>query len=108
MALHTTTLKLAPNNGNACGSCLQQELLKAEGIKAVDEGKGNLLVVTYEDLPDPAFDVERLIAQTQTSLEQRLRHETLILSGLDCADCAATLEKGLRRMQGLVHVSVNF
>lgn len=108
MALHTTTLKLAPDNGNACGSCLQQELLKAEGIKAVDEGKGNLLVVTYEDLPDPAFDVERLIAQTQTSLEQRLRHETLILSGLDCADCAATLEKGLRRMQGLVHVSVNF
>lgn len=108
MALHTTTLKLAPDNGNACGFCLQQELLKAEGIKAVDEGKGNLLVVTYEEVPDPAFDVERLIAQTQLALEQRLRHETLTLSGLDCADCAATLEKGLRRMQGLVHVSVNF
>ncbi len=41
-------------------------------------------------------------------LERSFAHDQLRLQGLDCADCAATIEKMLSRKDGVLWVAVNF
>ncbi len=56
-----------------------------------------------------SFDYVRAIAIEEGALlEWRYRHETLPIVGMDCADCARTLESGVGRLDGVLWVSVNF
>lgn len=34
--------------------------------------------------------------------------KTFEMEELDCAHCAALMEEGIRRLEGVIHVSVNF
>jgi len=42
------------------------------------------------------------------AIERRFRHEVLAIAGMDCADCARTLEKGVGQLDGVLWVSVSF
>ncbi len=46
--------------------------------------------------------------QEGITIERRFRHELLEVEGMDCADCARTLEKGVAGLEGVIHVAVNF
>ncbi len=95
-----------------CDKCLERFL------DALSSREG---VIEAHMVPNPAtlclhFDPEALTPlQVQTmareeglDLEMRYSHETLLLDGLDCADCASKLESALADLPGIQSASVNF
>ncbi|MFC2037454.1 heavy metal translocating P-type ATPase [Chloroflexota bacterium] len=100
--------------GNGCQSCvnrLQQRVQAYRGIEVThpdQEGEDPRLCIHY----DPnlvSMDYVRAVAiEEGAHLEWRYRHETLPVTGMDCADCAKTLEGGVGRLDGVLWASANF
>jgi Zn2+/Cd2+-exporting ATPase len=107
-------LKLLLPQSNACESCLdrlQQRLQAYRGIEAAQlewEGDTPSLSIQYDPNLLHVDYVQALATEEGAHLESRYRHEILPVSGLDCADCALTLEGSLGRLKGMLWVSVNF
>jgi Cd2+/Zn2+-exporting ATPase len=53
-------------------------------------------------------DVRRLAEQAGAGITRRFAHETLPVAGMDCADCAGSIEHILQRLSGIVTVSVSY
>ena len=112
--------------GNGCQPCLErlQERVRAyrgvavahvdygDGRDGDGDGRGDRararLCLHYD--PDlVSVDYLRAMATEEGAhLEARYRHETLPVEGLDCPDCARTLESGVGRLDGVLWVSANF
>jgi Cd2+/Zn2+-exporting ATPase len=100
--------------GNGCEACserLQQRLQAYRGVEVAhrdSDGEPPRLCIHY----DPSLigvDYLRAIATEEGArLEWQYRHETLSIEGLDCADCAQTLENGIGRLSGVLWVAANF
>jgi Cd2+/Zn2+-exporting ATPase len=107
-------LSLLLPNGNECDPCLDRLQQRMEAYRAIEvahvdrENRTARLCVHY----DPnliSLDYVRAIATEEGAhLEWRYRHEVLDVEGMDCADCAQTLENGIGRLDGVLWVSVNF
>ncbi|MGD2207615.1 MAG: heavy metal translocating P-type ATPase, partial [Anaerolineae bacterium] len=106
-------LRLLLPNGNGCESCaerLQQRVEAYRGIEVahVDlEGEAPLFCLHYDPGVVSLDYVQALATEEGARLEWRYRHETLDVDGLDCADCAKTLESGVGRLDGVLWVSAN-
>jgi Cd2+/Zn2+-exporting ATPase len=62
----------------------------------------------YEtDTVTPA-SVEALVSDELANSEAHYVHQVLAIEGMDCADCAMTLERGVGRLAGVEEASVNF
>jgi Cd2+/Zn2+-exporting ATPase len=104
--------------GRDCEPCLQrlQERLRAyRGVTVAhldrEDGRGNggpRLCLHYEPSLLSVDYLRALVTEEGAHLEARYRHEMLPVEGLDCADCARTLESGVGRMDGVLWVSANF
>jgi Cd2+/Zn2+-exporting ATPase len=100
--------------GDGCEACserLQQRMQAYRGVEVAHrDGNGAppRLCIHY----DPSLigvDYLRAIATEEGArLEWQYHHETLLIEGLDCADCAQTLENGLGRLGGVLWVAANF
>ncbi len=100
--------------GNGCDPCLerlQQRIQAHRGIEAVHldrEGDPPRLCVHYDPNLVSLDYVQALAVEEGAHLEWRYHHETLPVVGLDCPDCARTLEGGIGRLVGVLWVSANF
>jgi len=100
--------------GDGCESCwerLEERIQAYGGIELAHldlEGETPCFCIHYD--PDLInLDIVRAIAiEEGAHLEWRYRHETLPVEGLDCADCARTLENGVGRLDGVLWASANF
>src|SRR5690242_10508606 len=109
MAVKTVDILLDGPEKSTCEPCMQQFLRTTEGIKMVDvDRRGTCLTITYDDAHLPLPRVQDVIAHAQSNVSEQMQHETLVLTGLDCADCATTLERGVKRLTGVIHVNANF
>jgi Cd2+/Zn2+-exporting ATPase len=107
-------LPLVLPQGNECEPCvvrLQERIQAYRGIQTAHVDHDDLtsrLCIHYD--PNLAnLDYVRAIAiEEGAHLEWRYRHEVLPIEGLDCADCARTLESGVGRLKGVLSVSANF
>ncbi|GHO92815.1 hypothetical protein KSF_028630 [Reticulibacter mediterranei] len=109
MAVKTVEILLDAPQKSACEPCMRQFLRTTEGIKAVDlDRRGTCLIVTYDDTYLPLPRVQDVIADAHSNVAEQAQHDTLLLTGLDCADCATTLERGVKRLAGVIHVNANF
>ncbi len=52
--------------------------------------------------------VQRLAQDAGAKISRQFRHKIVRVRGMDCADCAVSLEHILGRMPGMVNVSVNY
>lgn len=52
--------------------------------------------------------VHRLAEDAGAEISRKFRHTTVRVRGMDCADCASSLEHILGRLPGMVNVSVNY
>ncbi len=52
--------------------------------------------------------VRRLSEQAGAEVSDRFRHETLRVAGMDCGNCAASVEHIMGRLDGIVNVSVSY
>ncbi|HEY75214.1 MAG TPA: heavy metal translocating P-type ATPase [Thermoflexia bacterium] len=104
---------LLPENGD-CADCVQrlQEALQLhKGILEahVDESADPpRLCLHYDPNLISLAEVERHARQEGIAIQQRYRHRDLRLEGLDCADCAVKLEKGVGRLDGVFYTAVDF
>jgi Cd2+/Zn2+-exporting ATPase len=109
MAVKTVEILLDAPQKSACEPCMRQFLRSTEGIKAVDlDRRGTCFIVTYDDTYLPLPRVQDVIADAHSNVAEQAQHDTLLLTGLDCADCATTLERGVKRLDGVIHVNANF
>ncbi|MGD8398657.1 MAG: cation transporter, partial [Anaerolineae bacterium] len=100
--------------GNDCEPCAERLRERIQAYRGIDvahvdtEGESPRFCIHYNpDLVGVDY-VQALATEEGTHLTWRYHHETLIVNGLDCADCAHTLEEGVRRLEGVLWASVNF
>jgi Cd2+/Zn2+-exporting ATPase len=109
MAIQTIEIPLGSTKDASCGPCLLEALRKERGIHKIHAvERTSHLQISFDDTILSFPNVQHLITQLRSELAQTVHHETLTLMGLDCADCAATLERGIGRLKGLIHVQANF
>ena len=94
-----------------CVERLQEQLKQHKGIEAVhlrsQDGQA-LLCLHYDPDLVSLERVERLATGTGATVTERYRHETLRVTSMDCADCAASIEHILQRVPGVLVASVNY
>ena len=100
--------------GNGCEPCqerLQQRVQSYRGIEEAHldrEGEASRFCIHYDPNLINVDLIRALATEEGARLELRYRHETLPIAGLDCADCARTLESSIGRLAGVLWVSANF
>src|SRR3990172_5031650 len=105
-------LPLVLTESNGCDQCierLKERLLKIRGIvELAIQKNGHEMEIKY----DPNFisieKIEETARKIGIHLEKQYKHESLILEGLDCPDCASKLEKSISHQKGVEWVSVNY
>jgi Zn2+/Cd2+-exporting ATPase len=100
--------------GGECASCLERLQARVRAYRGVElahvevEGDDPRLCIHYDPGLVHLDYVQALVTEEGAHLEAQVRHETLAIEGLDCADCARTLEGGVQRLAGVLWVSANF
>ncbi len=93
--------------GEECRRCLDEvrtRLLATPGVEAVERDQQGRLLVRYDPGLVQAEELERLAGQVPGSLQ----HLVVPIRGMDCPDCAATIEKSVARIPGVGFASLNF
>ena len=104
---------LLPDNGG-CPDCVQ----RLQGALHLHKGIARAHLDQDSDLArlclhyDPNLislaHVARIARQEGITIQQHYRHRDLRIAGMDCADCALKLEKGVSRLDGVLHTAVSF
>lgn len=107
---HLSIPLLLPNEGD-CESCvarLKDALLETKGVNLAEiDLDSSRLILTFDPAILPLESLERKAREAGLEVAQQFSHETLRLAGLDCADCAMTLESSMSRLPGVVWVAVS-
>jgi len=94
-----------------CVARLREFLEANRGIERVhverDDGRATLCL-HYEPNLVSLDRVRRLAEEAGAEISRQFRHKTVFVRGMDCADCAASLEHILGRMPGMVNVSISY
>ena len=102
-------VRLAPQvriEGEECSRCLEEardRLLSTPGVQAVDPEAG-FLRVEYDPQEVSPEELERVGHRSPGDLE----HLVVPIRGMDCPDCALTIEAAAARMPGVRFASLNF
>ncbi|MDQ3548719.1 MAG: cadmium-translocating P-type ATPase, partial [Chloroflexota bacterium] len=97
-----------------CPNCAERvatRLRDLPGIRTVVldvETSPARLRYTYETQTVSPDTVEDWVARELADSESHYVHQVLAIEGMDCADCALTLERGVGRLTGVEEASVNF
>jgi Cd2+/Zn2+-exporting ATPase len=94
-----------------CVTRLRESLESNRGIERVHiERQDGQAALCLHYLPNlVSLDrVQRLAQDAGAEISRQFRHTTVHVRGMDCADCAASLEHILGRMPGMVNVSVSY
>jgi len=100
--------------GSDCQACLgrlQQAVQRYHGVEVIhldDEGDRPRLCIHYDPASVSPDYLRAIAAEEGAILAWRYRHETLEIEGMDCPDCARTLETGVVRLEGVLGASANF
>ena len=94
-----------------CVERLNELIVAQKGIVQahVERQDGHALVCLHYDPNLLSLDrVQELAEQAGTRVAQRYRHESLRVTGMDCPDCARSLEHILGRVPGVIAASANY
>ena len=99
------------DESDQCVQRLIERLQHHRGIHQVHVKKTNgeaQLCLHYDPNLISLEKVRRLARDTGAEISNRFHHETLQISGMDCADCALSIEHTLKRQPGILAVSVSY
>ena len=105
---------LLPEVEDEKDDCIERLLERLEnhrGIKKahVEHRNGEALFCLHFDPDHLSIEkVRRIAEQEGTAISDRYRHRTVHITGMDCGDCAGSIEHILGRMEGILNVSVNY
>jgi Zn2+/Cd2+-exporting ATPase len=112
MTMHTITLarpQVLPQNAD-CDCCAGHVLDALRGRAGVADARLDAAALTLEVDGQVVGDAEaeQLAREAGASVARRYDHPVFVVEGMDCADCAQTLERGVARLQGVHYAIVNF
>lgn len=92
----------------ACIGRLKDKLLAQAGVEAVEVDAQGFLRVRFDpEQVSRALLLDQARRQ-ESALGKDIRHLRYAVQGMDCTDCARTLEKAVRRLLGVRDAFVNF
>jgi Cd2+/Zn2+-exporting ATPase len=100
-----------PDEQDGCVTRLQDTLLTRRGVSRAHVTRENdvaHLCLHYDPGLVSLAEVRRTAERAGAELTNRYRHESLPIDGMDCADCALTIEHSLGRLNGVLSASVNY
>ena len=93
----------------ACAERLHDGLAQHRGIAAVEPAaSGSSVLVRYDPDLCSLDCLERTAQELRVELAGHFEHQVLRVSGMDCYDCAQTIERAVGRLPGVTYASVNF
>ena len=99
----------AKDECKACVVRLKETMEQTKGVLEVEIPERSSTMTVHFD-PD-LLTLRRLEEQSQDAcsrLAATYCHRSLVLGGLDCADCARSIERAVGRRKGVLYASVNF
>src|SRR5574341_2603516 len=94
-----------------CVERLQELMRNHKGIEQVHIERDNgdaVLCIHYDPNLTPLDKVRRLAMDAGAQVRGRYAHELLGITGMDCADCALSIEHILRRTPGVLAAAVSY
>ena len=94
-----------------CLDRLEYLLQNKPGIERVHTKRGEKplqICLHYDPNIISLRNVERIAKRAGASISNRYRHRIFPIEGMDCSDCALVVEHSLSRLEGVMHVSVNY
>lgn len=96
----------------ACGHCLDRlvgSLRAMTGVASADlESGGVALALAYDPALTSTAVLEDAVRAEGRGLATEFVHEVWPVEGMDCADCARNIERGVARLAGVQSAEVNF
>ena len=90
----------------ACAERLRSRLGVVNGITDAElDAAGRRLTLTYDPSVLPLSVLKAHVKEAGLALQQRFRHATLRLEGLDCPECAGAVEHGVTHLPGVLSAS---
>ncbi|MCL5109547.1 MAG: cadmium-translocating P-type ATPase [Chloroflexi bacterium] len=110
--MKTVEIAITLPAGGQCDGCLERLRSSVGLIKGVEEVvvKSQACSLTLDYDPDLASlsRIEEAAKDIGAGIDRRYAHETISITDMDCADCAAKLEAAIGRLPGVVSAGVNF
>lgn len=95
-----------------CKNCvlrLKETMEQTKGVQAVELApRGGSMTIHFDPDLLTVRSLEERAKEACGHLTETYCHTTLVLGGLDCADCARSIERALARREGILYASVNF
>ena len=111
MATRKLQLPLVLPDGAECVRCierLEEQIGATKGVRSVSVDRDTARLSLEYDQDLVSLDsLERKAREIGAEITERFRHETVILGGLDCPDCAATLDHVIAKLPGVVYASTS-
>jgi Cd2+/Zn2+-exporting ATPase len=106
----TVELRLAePGDCSICADRLREGLANHRGVVAVEAVRGRDSVSVSYDPDLCSLDcLDEAARDLRLDLESAYAHELWKVEGMDCADCAQTIERAVARVDGVTSVAVSF
>jgi Cd2+/Zn2+-exporting ATPase len=91
-----------------CAERIARQLRALPGVMSVTvEAAPARLRYEYDPETVNQVEVEQIALRASSSLGERYVHHVLAVEGMACADCARTVERGVRRLPGVEYANVN-
>ncbi|HEX2999924.1 MAG TPA: copper ion binding protein, partial [Armatimonadota bacterium] len=98
--------------GEECAHCadkLKDQMLALAGVRAAAvDRETHQLVLTYDPTLISPEQIEQEARTAGEAIAQHVRHEALVLRGMDCPDCALKIERAVCTLPGVSHVATSF
>jgi Cd2+/Zn2+-exporting ATPase len=108
----SVTIPLRGSVADACLSCADRLVAALESVSGVTEVSLSSATATLRVVFDPthvtADDVQRRADTEAHRLASEFGHQTYQIQGMDCANCALSVEKTVSSVPGVLRASVNF
>lgn len=108
----TLNLPVILPSGPECARCvdrLKSELREIKGVERAEvDPQGNTITVVFDPDSVTLSRIESEARRAGAGLAARIEHQTLELRDLDCPDCAATIEKAVNQLPGVLWAGANF
>ncbi|MBC8103746.1 MAG: cation transporter, partial [Cytophagales bacterium] len=97
---------------DACVSCADRLVRRVESIPGVQRASVSSATATLRIAFDPsrvtAHEVQSRTEEAARRLASEFGHQTYQIGGMDCANCALSVEKTVSSVPGVLSASVNF
>jgi Cd2+/Zn2+-exporting ATPase len=93
--------------GEECPRCVDsalQGLRTNPGVRAVERDPRGRILVRYDPDRVTQEELQRIVGAAPEGLD----HRVILVRGMDCPDCAATIEAVLNRTPGIRFASLNY